>query len=138
MQSDFARRFASDFDVNPLHNFMWDYIGGDDQLAWLCDAADAADTAGDVRENHHGEDAELVEDVEKAWGKLHHVARERALEAVAESCATVIEDGDQWVEEGHWEQATIDAAKAEARDWLRHHSNEAERADVMGVLEVDG
>ena len=132
-QGDFASRFAEDFDADVLANKVHDDLGADDQLARLCDAASAADAAGDLRESYHGEDAEYVEEVEEAWGTLSHVARERALEVVAEACATVIDEGDEWAEAGHWEAEAIREAKHEAREWLQMHTNEAARAGVMEV-----
>ncbi|MBX0325780.1 hypothetical protein EGH21_22440 [Halomicroarcula sp. F13] len=134
MQSDFAERFADEFDEAPLHNKVWDDLGEDDQLARLCDAAAMADAAADLRVSYLGEDVDHLEPIEEAEGTLGWVARQRAVEAVAEVCATLIQDGDQWVEEGHWEQTTIDGAKQEAREWLQTHTTEAERVGALEVL----
>jgi hypothetical protein len=133
MQSDFDR-FANDFEAVPLHNKVFEDIGEDDQLARLCDAAAAADAARDLRISYHGEDVDFAEKIKDAEGQLRWVARQRALEVVAEACATVITDGDQWVDEGHWEQTTIDGAKHEAREWLQTHTNEADRVGVLGAV----
>lgn len=131
-QSELSSDMATDFDAVPLHNLVHDVVSEDDQLARLLDAAALADEAGDVRRDALGEDAELVDDVRDAWGKLSDAARERALEAVAEACATIIQDGDDWVEDGHCAQDEMDSAKHEARNWLQTHTNEASR---VGVLE---
>ncbi|GAA3882771.1 hypothetical protein [Haloarcula argentinensis] len=135
-QSDFSERFAEDFDTAPLHNTVWTEIDEDAQLARFCDGAAAAEAAAEHREDRQGYDA-LAEKADKGWGRLRKAARERALEVVAEACATVIQDGDQWVNEGHWEQEVIDAAKREARDWLQCHTNEADRVGVLEVLADD-
>jgi len=47
---------------------------------------------------------------------------------VAESCRRVVEDvDDEWLDA--WDAADIDAAQAEARAWLRDHS---EACEVVG------
>jgi hypothetical protein len=129
---------ASDFDAVPLHNKVYDDLGEDDQLARLCDAAAMADSAGDLRVSYLGEDVDFVESIEAAWGKLDYVARERALEATADVCATLIQDGDQWVEEGHWEPTTIEGAKREAREGLQQHTIEARRVGALDTLDGMG
>jgi len=129
MQSEFTS-MASDFDETPLHNKVYDDINEDEELARFCDAAAAADEAGEYRSR----DDELTEAANECWGRLHWAARQRALGVVAEACEAVITDGDQWADEGHWDQETMDDAKHEAREWLRMHSNEAERTGVLGVL----
>lgn len=132
-QKDFASRLSEDFEAAAIQNAVHDDLGEDDQLARLCDAAAAADAAGDLRESYHGEGADGVGEIEEAWGKISHVARQRALEVVAEACARIIDEGDEWVADGHWETDAIAEAKYEARTWLQHHTNEAAR---VGVLEV--
>ena len=127
MQSEFTS-MADDFDETPLHNKVYDDIGEDEGLARFCDAAAAAEAAGEYR----GREDELTEAADECWGRLHWAARQRALGVVAEACATVITEGDQWADEGHWSQDDIDAAKHEAREWLQVHSNEAERTGVPG------
>lgn len=131
-QGGYAEQFADDFDAPLLHNKVWDDVDEDDQLARLCDAAEAADAAGDLRESYQGEDAELVEKIDEANGLLGWVARQRALEKVAEICAEVIEDGDEWTDA--WSQSDVDDAKHEAREWLQTHTAEADRVGVLEVL----
>ena len=131
-QNTFSREMASDFDEAPLHNKVADAIDQDGQLARVLDAAARADEAADVRAAENGSGAEFVDNVEEAWGLLSNVARERALEVVAEACRTVIEDGDQWAAEGHWTESEIADAQHEAREWLQLHTNIAIR---LGLLE---
>ncbi|KOX92146.1 hypothetical protein [Halorubrum tropicale] len=133
-QDDFATRFAEDFETDALADRIADDLGADDQLARLCDAAASASAAGELRASYHGEDADHVEDVKEAWGILSHVARQRALEVVAEACARTIDEGDEWVEAGHRDADSVREAKFEARTWLQYHTNEAARVGVLEVL----
>ncbi len=125
-QRQFAGRLPNDFEAEVLADHIYEGLRKDQQLARLCDAAAAADNAIEVR--HTDDDVE--ENVRDAWGTLAHACRQRAGEVVAESCAAVIEEGDEWVEDGHREQDAVDAAQYEAKVWLSYHSNEAERAGV--------
>jgi len=125
-QRQFADTLPKDFETAVLADHIHESLREDQELARLCDAAAAADTAIDVRHT----DDDVTERAREAWGTLAHLCRERAGEVVAESCATVIEDGDEWVEAGHREREAVDDAKYEAKQWLSYHSNEAERAGV--------
>ena len=132
-QQEFAE-MSQEFEAVPLSNTVYDDILDDDQLTQLCDAAAEASLASDLRERSHGEDSESVEKVNEAWGYLDYVARQRALELVAEACARVIRDGEQWSTSDHWDNDAIDNAQQEAREWLEYHMNETERANVAEVL----
>lgn len=132
-QKEFAE-MSHEFEAAPLSTTVSEAILADDQLAQLCDAAAEASIASDLRERSHGEESESAEKLHEAWGYLDYVARQRALEVVAESCATVIQDGEQWDEPDHWDADTIHEAQDEAREWMSWHTNETERANVAGVL----
>lgn len=132
-QREFAE-MADEFEAVPLHNTVYDEIIDDTQLAQYCDAAAEANNARRSREEAVGEDGEYVEYLNETWGRLAYVARQRALEIVAESCARVIQDGEQWIEADQWDAATIREAQDEAREWMEWHTNETERANVAGVL----
>jgi hypothetical protein len=134
-QRDYAETLASEFEAAPLHNKVWDDLDEDVELARHCDAAAMAALAADRREQTLGEDADYVANVRAAEAKLEWVARQRAVEAVAEVCAELLADADQWVEEGHWSADRVAEAKAEASKWLSEHTNEAARVDVLDVLE---
>lgn len=123
--NDYGERMADDFEAALLHNVVYDRVPEDDQLQQLCEAVAHADLAAAMRRDEPDED---VENIDRAEGRLQWTARQRALEVVAEACALVIREADDWVDA--WGQDKIDAAQAEAKQWLRHHSNEAERADV--------
>jgi len=130
-QCELASKMASDFEAVPLHNKVHEEIDEDEQLALLLDAADWTRYAQERREDEFGSDAERVDDLSEAAGTVTHIARTRAREIVAEACATVISEADQWVEEGHvGEQAAEDAVE-EARQWLRHNTNVSDRLGLL-------
>lgn len=125
-QRQFAGTLPNGFESTVLADHIHESLREDQELARLCDAAAAADEAAETR---HAED-DIEESIREAWGTLAHACRERAGEVIAESCATVIEDGDDWVEAGHREREAVDDAQFEAKAWLSYHTNEAERAGV--------
>jgi hypothetical protein len=131
---EFARNMANDFDAVPLHNTVHDELTDVDQLARLCEAVNAAETATDCRQRAHGETGAGSDDLESAWGTLSHVARQRALEVVAASCITIVQDGDQWVADGYSDAETMADARQEARNRMRAHTTELER--IGGIEEV--
>jgi hypothetical protein len=131
-QGEFAD-MADDFEAIPLRNTISDAIINDDQLVQFCDAAAEAKNARHSREAAVGEDGTHVEYLNETWGRLVYVARQRALEVVAEACATVIQDEKQWGDDGHWDDETIHEAQDEARQWMRWHTNETNRANVEEV-----
>lgn len=131
-QGEFASGMASDFEATILHNAVYEDIEGDDDLAELLDATAYAEHAREARENTLGSGAARVDDIKEAWGTLSHVAETRAREVVAEACATVIQDGDQWAAEGHYSQAKVNDAQHEAREWLQLNTNVSGR---LGLLE---
>jgi hypothetical protein len=140
-QREFARELADDFAEPPLSNTVHDDLIEDLQLSLLCDATKAADDARDRRSNYHGEDAAFVDDLDEGWGKLAFVSRQRALEVVAEACKTVVQEGDQWVNETPIATAEIREAQQEAREWMRSHTTEMERVgwlpDESGEERID-
>ena len=131
-QGKLARKMASDIDATILHNSVYEDVEGDDQLGMLLDATVGAEYAQEEREDGLGSDAIRVDDVGKVAGILSHVARTRTREVVAEACATVIQDGDQWAADGIYSQAAVDDAQHEARQWLQLNTNVADR---LGLLE---
>jgi hypothetical protein len=123
---------AENFDAAILQNTVSEDVGADDHLAQLLDATAHSRLAQEVREDNLGSDGEHVTDVKKATGILSHVAQTRGREVVAEACATVIKDGDQWVAEGHYAQEAVADAQHEAREWLQMFTNVSGR---LGLLE---
>lgn len=133
MLNDFGERMASDFETTLLHNVVYDRVPEDEQLQQLCEATARAEQAAETRRNTLGEDVDFAENIDRAEGRLRWTARQRAIEAVAEACAVVIREADDW--DDAWRQGEIDDAQHEAADWLRHHSNEGDRTGVLGALE---
>lgn len=133
MLNDFAERMASDFEETLLHNVVYDRVPEDGQLQQLCEAAARAEQAATTRRNVLGEDVDFADNIDRAEGRLQWTARQRAIESVAEACAVVIREAEDW--DDAWDERTIDGARREATDWLRHHTNEGERAGVLGALD---
>ncbi|ELZ84426.1 hypothetical protein C453_12806 [Haloferax elongans ATCC BAA-1513] len=134
MQNSFAHDLGNDIEAEVLHNLVHDDLNQDDQLTHYCDAAAEADAAADIRESYESRDAEFVDELEHAWDSIATVAHQRAFEVVAESCVTVISDGDEWADEGHYDVDAVDNAKHEAREWLQTHTDIAERVGALEVL----
>lgn len=132
-QRELAYEMADEFETLPLQNGIYDALLEDEQLAGLCDAAAEAAAASEQRERF-SEDAEYLEDLKEAWGILSHIVRQRALEVVADTCVTIIHDGDQWIEDGHWDTEEIHDAIQEAREWTQTYTNPVNR--VYRLAEV--
>ncbi|MFW6434823.1 MAG: hypothetical protein ACOCY1_00435 [Halovenus sp.] len=130
-QQDLQSGMAGEFDATALHNRVYESLGQDLQLATLLDAAAHTHEAHEYREDDLAEPTRL-DDLANAAGMISHVAEQRAREIVAEACQTIIDDGDQWVAEGHWDRDQIDAAQDEAEDWLRHNTNVTSRLGLLG------
>lgn len=129
-QNELQSRMADDFDAVVLHNKVHDDLGEDLQLATLLDANARTHEGLEYREKDLDEPTRTG-DLANAAGIISDVADNRAREIVAEACQTVVDDGDEWVEEGHWEREKIDAAQHEAKNWLQAHTNEASRLGLL-------
>ena len=136
-QRELASKMASDFEAAPLHNKVHEEIGEDEQLALLLNAADWTRHAQERREDELGSDAERVDGLGEAAETISHIARTRAREVVAEACATVISDADQWVEKDHIEARAAESAVDEAREWLRHNTNVSDRLGLLREVTSD-
>lgn len=130
-QAELASGMATDFDATILHNTVHDAVAEDEQLAQVLDAAATTDHACESRADALDSDDEFVEDLRDAWGVLSHVAETRAREAVAEACATVIRDGDQWAAEDYASEDGIETAQQDAREWLRENTAVSGRLDLL-------
>lgn len=131
-QRGYADRFSADFEEIPPRETVFDTVREDDQLEQLLETAERLRESRDLRANWHGGDAEFVETLAGLVGVVEFVGQQRALEAVAEACAAVIRDGPEWGDE--FSAVEIEAAQAEARDWLSHNTDAASRAGVLGEL----
>lgn len=138
LQSSLESEMAEQFDTTPLHNSVYDAVAQDAGLERVCDAYAAIAEASNTREKTIGLD-EHVKTMADASVTHTDIARERALEVVADACLTLLQDGDQWAAEGHWTESEISDARYEARTWLQAHLDVAERIDARSeaTAEVD-
>lgn len=132
-QRDIAHGMADDFQTTPLHNAVHDALSDDTELVRLCDAVAEAAAASEHRERVHGEDG-AFKDLNEAWGILAHVVRQRALEVVADTCVTIIHNGDQWADDDPWNTEEVHDAIQEAREWAQSHTNAVSRIGRMGEV----
>jgi hypothetical protein len=128
---ELSSRFAESFDAAAIHNTVHDDVLEDQDLALMLDAAFRAEEVEKYREA----DDDVADALLKGWGKLSWAAEQRVQEVVAQSCATVIQEGDDWTDA--WDEAAIAAAKHEAREWLQVNTNAADRAGVLDGIEDD-
>jgi hypothetical protein len=135
-QQHFAKQMATDFEAWLLRNIVWSMIETDTQLECLCEGRRIASEAGALRERRQGEDVEYLGKIEGIEMALNWLAQERALELVALACAECLADGEQWASNARFNDEHVEAAQAEARQWLQEHTNEAVRVSVLGVLDV--
>jgi len=135
-QSSFAERLSTDFDAWLLRNTVWSFIEADDQLRYLCDGRTIARDAAVLRERQQGDDAAYLGKIEAIEATLDWLARQRALELVAQACEACLEDSEQWASNTKFDDKHIEEAQVEARQWLREHTNEAVRVGALGVLDV--
>ncbi|WP_262174667.1 hypothetical protein [Haloarcula laminariae] len=116
-QSSFAERMASDFDTTLLRNLAWLCIENDGQLSRICDGRAVISEAANLRQHNQGEDIEYLAQLEEIEATLDWLARQRALELVAQACADCLTDGEAWESNTDPDEERIDAAQAEARRW---------------------
>jgi len=134
-QSSFAERMASDFDTTLLRNLAWLCIENDGQLSRICDGRAVVSEAANLRQHNQGEDVEHLGRLEAIEATLDWLARQRALELVAQACADCLTDGEAWASNTDPDDGRVGAAQAEARRWLKHHTNEAVRVGALEALD---
>ena len=121
-QADLARRAAREFDSTPLCKQIRSDVRDDPQLGHLLDAVAHLRSVVHEREQETGTESMLYRELETAeQGVAAYAEDSRVGEVIARSCATVIEEGDQWSRSASLDQEHIDKAVAEARQWLRQH-----------------
>jgi len=134
-QSSFGERLSTDFDAWLLRNMVWSFIEADDQLAYLCDGRSIVSSAAGLRKRQQGDDVAYLGKIEAIEATLDWLARQRALELVAQACAACLEDSEQWASNTKFDDKYVEEAQVEARQWLREHTNEAARVGALGALE---
>ena len=134
-QSSFAERLSTDFDAWLLRNTVWSFIEADDQLRRLCDGRSIVGEAAALRKRQQGDDVAYLGKIEAIEATLDWLARQRALELVAQACAACLEDSEQWAANTKFDDKYVEEAQVEARQWLQEHTNEAARVGALGALE---
>jgi hypothetical protein len=128
IRQDHTNTATDEFDNGLLRDGVWEDVLVDTQLAQL---EDAIATAENARERRRGELDDTSEDhgtrVAAGMDDLQSVVRQRVLELCAERAHTILEDGDQWVTEGHVDSGDLAAAQHEAAGWLREHPDVCQR-----------
>jgi len=134
-QSSFGERLSTDFDAWLLRNMVWSFIEADDQLAYLCDGRSIVNNAAGLRKRQQGDEVVYLGKIEAIEATLDWLARQRALELVAQACAACLEDSEQWDSNTKFDDKYVEEAQVEARQWLQEHTNEAARVGALGALE---
>ena len=106
-QSSFAERLSTDFDAWLLRNMVWSFIEADDQLRYLCDGRSIVSEAAALRERQQGDDVAYLGKIEAIEATLDWLARERALERVAQACAACLGDSEQWASNTNFDDKHI-------------------------------
>ena len=135
-QSNFGERLSTDFDAWLLRNMVWSFIEADDQLEYLCDGRSIVSNAAGLRKRQQGDDVAYLGKIETIEAMLDWLARQRAIELVAQASLACIEDSEQWASNTKFDDKHVEEAQVEAHQWLREHTNEAGRVGALGVLDV--
>ena len=127
---------GTDFEAWLLRNIVWSDIETDAQPECLCEGRSITSEAAALRERRQGEDVEYLGKIEGIEMALDWLAQERALELVALAYAECLADSEQWASNARFDDEHVEAAQAEARQWLLEHTKEAMRVGVAGVLDI--
>ncbi|OYR51525.1 hypothetical protein DJ73_13085 [Halorubrum sp. Ea1] len=118
--------FVEAFDTL-LADVIHDRFQEDEQLRQMAAAYGAADTACSQREDEHDYDT-TASNLDKATGHVKYAIEQRSYERLAELCELVATEAGEWTDVH--DEADLRAAVSEAREWLAHNTNPAERAGV--------
>jgi len=125
---ELATDAADQFEATILHNLVHDTVKGqhtrENDLIRTLDLAERAYDLSDETDTD-GLDSAAFDAAES----LHDVVEQLVADCVAEACATIVLDGDEWTDT--WDAADVHAAQAEAREWLGDHLDVAERVGVL-------
>ena len=129
-----ARDHAAHFDATLLHNRVYEQLqgqlDGSDDLMRLLDLAERTyDLAADRDEQ--GDRLDIFGAAEDLNDKVDDFVDEQ----IAKACAVVELEADDW--DDAWDEAEIDAAQFEARQWLSAHPAAAKRAGVWEEVTAD-
>lgn len=125
---DLASEAANQFDTSLLHNRVHEQVKGQwgrtNDLARLLDLAERAYQLAEDRDH----DSEIFGAAEQLNDQVDALVAEQ----VAQACAAIIEDADDWTDT--WGDDEVAAAQHEAREWLQLHLEAADRAGVREVV----
>lgn len=128
-----AHDTAEEFKSTILHNRVSEQVrGGHTRHPDLLRVIQLAEGAYDLSEDR--DDDVVGTAAFRAAEKLNDQIDALVDEAIAEACRVIICETDDWTDT--WDQAEIDAARREAREWLQSNLDAAERAGVLDDLEV--
>jgi hypothetical protein len=119
-------KFGEAFDTL-LADVIHDRFQEDEQLRQMAAAYGAVDTACTQREDEQDYDA-AASNLDKATGHVKYAIERRSYERLAELCELVATDAGEWTDVH--DEDDLRMAVREARQWLAHNTNPAERAGV--------
>ena len=119
-------KFASAFDTL-LADVIYDRFQEDEHLRQMAAAYGAVDTACTQREDEQGYD-DAASNLDKATGHVKYAIERQSYERLAELCELVATDAGEWTDVH--DEDDLRSAVSEAREWLAHNTNPAERAGV--------
>lgn len=135
---DLAKTAAEQFDATPLHNRVYDQVQGahttDPQLRRVVDLSEECYDLAAERERDSGRDDDVRRATFDAAETLHDQLNTLVDEEIATACAVIVRDAPEWTDT--WDDAELEAATHEAREWLQLHVEVAERAGVLDDMEV--
>lgn len=118
--------FVEGFDTL-LADVVFDYFEEDEQLKQLASASAEANAALGKRDTSDEFD-EVSTAIDHGIGRLDWAIEQRARERVAELCEKTVLEGAEWTD--FHDEEDVREAMTEARSWLAHNTNAAERAGV--------
>jgi len=135
---DLARTAAESFDATVLHNRVYEQVQGqhesDAPLRQVVKLSEECYDLAAERTNDTGRDDDVRRATWDSAESLHAVIDDLVDEEIATACSVIITDAPEWTD--HWDEAELEAAAHEAREWLQLHVEAAERAEVLDALEV--
>lgn len=134
---DLAKTAAEPFDSTVLHNRVYEQVQGqhgESQLRRLLDISEECYDLADERERATDRDDVVYRVAFDAAESLNGHIRALIDEEIATACAVIVRDAPEWTDA--WDDAELEAATYEAREWLQLHLEAAERAGVLEDVEV--
>ena len=122
--NDLERAAAEQFDAHILHNAVADAVRDDDRLRQLVDVTERAYAIEENSDHQDGVHAAGFDAAEE----LNSTIDGAVDDVVADVCATVVDEADEWTD--HHDEADCHEAAAEAKAWLGDHLEAVERNKI--------